>query len=137
LSSRIAVRPRRSGDGNVSKVYLRKRQVAKRYGNIALRSVERAAREGRIPPPEYPFGEHTPLWDLAKLEANERSAAIRGSTHTWQHRFLAELATAPRDQAAVILHRYKDLIDALPADEREKLLADAQDIISENPNETD
>jgi len=32
---------------------------------------------GRIPAPEYPCGEHTPLWDLEKLEANERAAVIR------------------------------------------------------------
>jgi hypothetical protein len=61
----------------MSKTYLRKRQVAQRYGGIALRSVERAVADGRIPPPEYPCGEHTPLWDLEVLEANERQAAIR------------------------------------------------------------
>jgi hypothetical protein len=59
------------------KIYLRKRQLAQRYGNITLRSVERAVEAGRIPPPEYPCGERTPLWDLEKLEANERAAAIR------------------------------------------------------------
>jgi hypothetical protein len=61
----------------MSKTYLRKRQVAQRYGNVALRSIERAVQDGRIPPPEYPCGENTPLWDLEKLEANERAAAIR------------------------------------------------------------
>ena len=69
----------------MSKVYLRKRQVAERYGNIALRSVERAAKEGRIPAPEYPFGEHTPFWDLAKIEENERAAAIRGKSRQVAH----------------------------------------------------
>jgi len=63
----------------MSKTYLRKRQVAQRYGNVALRSIERAVQDGRIPPPEYPCGENTPLWDLEKLEANERAAAIRTS----------------------------------------------------------
>ena len=61
----------------MSKTYLRKRQVAQRYGNVALRSIERAVQDGRILPPEYPCGENTPLWDLEKLEANERAAAIR------------------------------------------------------------
>ena len=33
----------------MSKTYLRKRQVAQRYGNVTLRSIERAAEAGRIP----------------------------------------------------------------------------------------
>ena len=66
----------------MSKTYLRKRQVAERYGNVTLRSIERAVVDGRLPPPEYPVGEHTPLWDLEKLEANERAAAIRSGRQT-------------------------------------------------------
>jgi hypothetical protein len=67
------------------KTYLRKRQVAQRYGDITLRSVERAVVDGRLPPPEYPCGEHTPLWDLERLEANERQAAIRGKSRQITH----------------------------------------------------
>jgi len=62
----------------MSKTYLRKRQLAQRYGDVTLRSIERAVAVGRIPAPEYPVGARTPLWDLEKLEANERAAAIRG-----------------------------------------------------------
>jgi hypothetical protein len=62
----------------MSKIYLRKRQVAQRYGDASLRFVERAVKDGRIPPPEYPCGEHTPFWDEEKLEANER-AAVAGN----------------------------------------------------------
>jgi hypothetical protein len=69
----------------MSKTYLRKRQVAQRYGGIALRSVERAVEDGRIPPPTYPIGENTPLWDLEVLEANERAAAMRGKSHQVEH----------------------------------------------------
>jgi hypothetical protein len=68
-----------------TKIYLRKRQVAQRYGDITLRSVERAVVDGRIPAPEYPVGEHTPLWDLQALEANERQAAIRGKCRQDAH----------------------------------------------------
>ena len=60
----------------MSKVYLRKRQVADRYGNVYLRWVERAAKDGRIPAPEYPCGPNMPMWDEAKLIANERAATI-------------------------------------------------------------
>jgi hypothetical protein len=114
--------------------FLRKRQVAQRYGNISPRSVERAVHDGRIPPPEYPMGLNTPLWDLAKLEANERAAAMRGSGLGWRHRLLSELAAqATRASAALVLVRYQEAIDALPEDAREKLLAEAQDLISEKP----
>jgi hypothetical protein len=116
----------------VTKQFLRKRQVAQRYGNITPRSVERAVEDGRIPAPVYPFGPHSPMWDLEELERNERAAAIRGTSKSdWRDRFLAELTTAPRNQASAILQQYNDLINALPADEREKLLAAAQDIIAE------
>jgi hypothetical protein len=69
----------------MSKVYLKKRQVAQRYGGIATRSVERAVVDGRLPPPEFPFGERLPLWDLEKLEANERAAALRSKSHQVEH----------------------------------------------------
>jgi hypothetical protein len=69
----------------MSKTYLRKRQVAQRYGGIALRSVERAVVDGRLPAPEYPCGAHTPLWDLATLEENERVAAIRSKSRRVVH----------------------------------------------------
>jgi hypothetical protein len=61
----------------VDKQWRTKRQVAQRYGNITPRSVERAVADGRLPAPDYPLGPHRPFWDLAKLEANERAAAIR------------------------------------------------------------
>jgi hypothetical protein len=112
--------------------FLRKRQVAQRYGNITTRSVERAVEDGRIPPPEYPMGLHTPMWDLAKLEANERVAAMHGGKLGWRHRLLAELAAAQtREDGEQILAQYADTIGALPEDERENLLTRAQDIISE------
>jgi hypothetical protein len=59
------------------KKYLRKRQLSERYGNITTRSIERAVVDGRLPAPEFPFGNHIPYWDEEKLEENERAAAIR------------------------------------------------------------
>jgi hypothetical protein len=60
----------------MSKKYLRKRAVAVRYGGISLRSVERAARDGRLPPPEFPFGNKIPHWNEAALDEHDRAAAI-------------------------------------------------------------
>jgi hypothetical protein len=53
-----------------------RRKVDSRYG-WSGRTTWRAAAEGRIPAPEYPVGPNRPLWDLEKLEANER-AAVKG-----------------------------------------------------------
>lgn len=69
----------------MSKTYLRKRQLARRYGDVTLRSIERAVVDGRIPPPEYPCGENTPMWDLEKIEANERAAALRSKSRQIEH----------------------------------------------------
>jgi len=61
----------------MSKVFLRKRQVAKRYGDIAERTVERMAEDGRIPKPFYLMGSRIPLWDNEALDENDRAAAAR------------------------------------------------------------
>jgi hypothetical protein len=58
------------------KTYLRKRQVANRYGRVHPRSIERAVRDGRLPPPEYPLGPNVPFWDEAALDEHDRAAAV-------------------------------------------------------------
>jgi hypothetical protein len=60
-----------------TKRWLRKREVRARYGNVVDRTVERAVRDGRLPPPEYPFGNRIPLWNEETLEARERDAAMK------------------------------------------------------------
>jgi hypothetical protein len=131
--------PLERGVETAVKRFLRKAQVAKRYGGISTRSVERGVEDGRIPPPEYPIGENTPLWDAHKLETVERIAVLRRNEldTNWRDRLISWIATSPRDQAATILHQYKDLIDALSDSAREKLLAELQDIVAEIPQETD
>jgi hypothetical protein len=57
------------------KSYLRKQQVANRY-QTTPRNVERMAKDGRIPAPEF-YNGRFPLWDAAKLDENDRSAAAR------------------------------------------------------------
>jgi hypothetical protein len=117
------------------KQYLRKRRVAQRY-DCSLRAVER---NPRIPAPEYPIGPNIPMWNLEKLEAAERAAVLRKnkSGAGWRDRLISWVATSPRDQAVAILHEHKDLIDALSAPAREKLLAELQDAITEIPKEND
>jgi predicted DNA-binding transcriptional regulator AlpA len=58
----------------MSKQFLRKAQVAARY-QVHERSVDRMARDGRIPQPIYRG--RFPLWDESKLEAFERETVIK------------------------------------------------------------
>jgi hypothetical protein len=121
----------------VEKVFLRKRDLCRRYGGLHPRSIERAAEAGRIPPPEFPLGTATPLWDLKKLEANERAAVLAGrDAAAWRIRLFYELAAAAdRDEAAAVLQQHNEQISTLPPRERESLLATAQDLIAEKIEE--
>jgi hypothetical protein len=53
--------------------WLRKPRVATRY-DCETRSVDRAAAEGRLPKPKYPFGNSIPAWDEAELDEHDRAA---------------------------------------------------------------
>jgi hypothetical protein len=57
-----------------SKKYLRKKAVAKRYGDVNERSIPRMVADGRLPPPTI-FNGRFPLWDEAELDAHDRRAA--------------------------------------------------------------
>jgi hypothetical protein len=54
--------------------WIRKSRVAERY-DCVTRTVDRAAAEGRIPAPKYPFGTKIPFWDVAELDDYDRRAA--------------------------------------------------------------
>jgi predicted site-specific integrase-resolvase len=58
----------------MSKIFLRKQQVAARY-NVNVRTVDRWAEDGRLPPPIYRG--IVPLWDQAELDAQDHAAAAR------------------------------------------------------------
>jgi hypothetical protein len=62
-----------SEDCAMSKTFLRKAQVAARYGGVATRTIDRWAEDGRLPPPIYRG--IVPLWDLDELEAQDHAAA--------------------------------------------------------------
>ena len=55
------------------KKYLRKAKVARRY-DVNVRTVDRMAADGRIPPPIYLPGSRIPLWDEVELDENDRRA---------------------------------------------------------------
>jgi hypothetical protein len=64
--------------------FLTKRLVGQRY-SWSVRNVERAAHDGRLPPPKFPIGPKAPRWDLAELEQRERDAVKRagGDGDAW------------------------------------------------------
>ena len=55
--------------------YLRKRGVATRYA-VDERTVDRMARDGRIPPPKYLPGSRLPIWVEQELDENDRAATL-------------------------------------------------------------
>lgn len=55
----------------MSKTYLRREQMAARYGG-SVRTVERYVETGKLPPPVYINGSRTPLWPVDVLEEFER-----------------------------------------------------------------
>jgi len=57
------------------KTFLRKLQLAKRYG-VSERTIDRMRRQRRIPPPDLYAGRF-PLWWDETIEGNERAAALR------------------------------------------------------------
>jgi predicted DNA-binding transcriptional regulator AlpA len=57
-----------------SRRFLRKRQVAARY-NVDERTVDRMAKDGRLPPYIYLPGSKLPLQDEAELDARDDTAA--------------------------------------------------------------
>lgn len=56
--------------------YLRKRQVAARYG-VDERTVDRMTRDGRLPPYIYLPGSRLPLQDEDELDRRDDAAAAR------------------------------------------------------------
>jgi hypothetical protein len=57
------------------KRWLRKAQVAARYGGVCGRTIDRAVEAGRLPPPKYPFGNRFPFWNIDDLDAHDRALA--------------------------------------------------------------
>ena len=58
--------------------WLRKKHVRARYGDFSDRWVERAVKDQRLPPPEFPFGNKIPAWREDVLDARDRAVAIAG-----------------------------------------------------------
>jgi hypothetical protein len=62
----------------MEKRWLRKRQVGTRYGGVVGRTIDRAVADGRLPAPQYPFGNKIPYWDCDELDRHDRSLAPSG-----------------------------------------------------------
>jgi excisionase family DNA binding protein len=62
----------------MAKRFLRKRQVAERYG-VHERSIDRMAEDGRLPPPHF-HGGRIPRWNEDELDAWDRAATRERAT---------------------------------------------------------
>jgi hypothetical protein len=56
--------------------WLRKKHLRQRYGDCSDRSIERAVKDKRLPPPEYPFGNRVPAWNEAVLDEHDRATVL-------------------------------------------------------------
>ena len=63
----------------MSKKFLRKQSVADRY-DVDSRTVDRMAKDGRIPPPTYRG--RLPMWAEDKLDESDRAAALQQRRRT-------------------------------------------------------
>jgi hypothetical protein len=57
--------------------WLRKPKIAKRY-DCSPRNIERMWNDGRLPPPQFPFGNDIPANSEEELDAWDREAVKRG-----------------------------------------------------------
>jgi hypothetical protein len=64
-----------SGDQTSQNRWLRKQQVAARYG-VCARTIDRAVANGKFPAPKFPLGD-TPFWDRVDLDAHDENIAAR------------------------------------------------------------
>jgi hypothetical protein len=58
-------------------IWLRKRQVAARYGDVCPRTIDRAVEDGRLPAPKFPFRNKVPYWTEDELDQHDRNLAAR------------------------------------------------------------
>lgn len=56
-------------------VWLRNKAQAERY-DCSVKSIERARKYGRLPPPDYPFGNRNPANTEEQLEQHDRAMAM-------------------------------------------------------------
>jgi hypothetical protein len=76
------------------KQYLRKKDLAKRYGGITERNIDYMVKDGRIPAPFYRG--RFPLWDPDQVDAADRAALVDSRP---PRRKLLKMATAAETTA--------------------------------------
>lgn len=56
--------------------WFRKKHLRERYGDCSDRTLERMVKDGRLPPPEFPFGNKIPAWRSETLDLHDRRAVV-------------------------------------------------------------
>jgi hypothetical protein len=56
--------------------WLRKKHLRTRYGDVSDKWIERAVKDLRLPPPEFPFGNRIPAWQEEVLDNHDRAATM-------------------------------------------------------------
>jgi hypothetical protein len=59
--------------------FLKKKDLAARYGGVTIKTVERMVADGRLPKPDI-YNAVSPLWSEASLEKHERRNLVERRT---------------------------------------------------------
>ncbi len=104
------------------------RALCERY-DIVDRTVDRWVEQGILPAPTIINNRR--YWPEDEIEKRERAGMRpKPSTHkatSWRDRLLQEWATADSEERERLLQIYKDKIDKLSPQERERLMEDLAD----------
>jgi hypothetical protein len=112
-------------------VWLRNKHLAERYG-CSIKSIERARRYGRLPPPKYPFGNRNPANTLEELEQHDRAMTMGGRTIYDEalERLYQEISVAAtRAEAEAVVHNFD--LDQLSEIQRENVQQHIADLLKE------
>ncbi len=60
---------------DVKPTWIRGARLRARWGNMSNTAFYEKLKAGKIPPPCYPFGDSTPYWSVAEIEAFEQRAS--------------------------------------------------------------
>jgi hypothetical protein len=59
--------------------FLRRKHLCARYGEVSDRTIDRMIDSGRLPPPEFPFGNRIPAWRENVLDEHDRRVVAAGA----------------------------------------------------------
>lgn len=69
----------RDDDQEIKPTWIRGPRLRKRWDDMSNTTFYAKLKAGAIPKPHYPFGDSTPYWSMAEIEAFEQRAQQKGA----------------------------------------------------------